>query len=120
MDQIPLLMLKFKLRASKLTKHKSGPLPLSPLHIHINSHRGDGYRSPSNAFEQKHKCVDMSKIGCVDTAKKGLVDTLRKGRVDTLKKGCVDTTKDGCVDTAICRGVDTAKKNCVDTANSSN
>ena len=46
--QIPLLMLKFNPRASKLTKHRSsaplGPLPLSPSHTYIYSHRGKGYR----------------------------------------------------------------------------
>ena len=41
--QVPLLMLKFNPRASKLTKHRlsapSGPLPLSPSHI-TNTHIG--------------------------------------------------------------------------------
>ena len=47
-------MLKLNPRASKLIKHRSsapsGPLPLSPSHTHIYSHRGNGYRWPSNAF----------------------------------------------------------------------
>ena len=48
--QIPALRPK----SLKLTKHKSsppsGPLPLWPTHTHIHSHRGNGYRWPSNAF----------------------------------------------------------------------
>ena len=52
--QITASWLKFKPRASELTKHRSlapsGPLPLSPTHTHIYSHRGNGYRWPSNAF----------------------------------------------------------------------
>ena len=62
--QFTVLMLKFKTRASKLTKHRSsapsGPLPLSP-HTHIYSHRGNGYRWPSNASATIRKCEKIVK-----------------------------------------------------------